>query len=309
MSIKLGIIGLSNGNGHPYSWSSIFNGYSTKEIAKCPFPVIPKYLSEQKWPESKISNAEVKGIWTQSEEISKSIARFSLIENIYLDIKELIYNSDLILLARDDAENHYENAYHALKYKKPIFIDKPIALSIKDLEKIYKLSTNPRQIFSCSAMSFCPAFSKLTKCFEDEELGSIELISPKTWDKYSVHLIDPLIKYLRESYLNDYSLEIFDIKFLNKETSINCFLKTLKQKHPVKIKITTTGESNGQIGFYAFNKNKKLIRKEFHNQTFLSFKGALEKFIKINSRNFEGYSFDYNHHYKVVEIIQAPRKI
>jgi hypothetical protein len=29
--IKLGIIGASKGNGHPYSWSAIFNGYDAQD--------------------------------------------------------------------------------------------------------------------------------------------------------------------------------------------------------------------------------------------------------------------------------------
>ena len=33
---KLGIIGLSPGNGHPYSWSAIFNGYSKEKMAAWP---------------------------------------------------------------------------------------------------------------------------------------------------------------------------------------------------------------------------------------------------------------------------------
>ena len=33
--LRVGILGLSEGNGHPYSWSAIFNGFDkTKE---CPF--------------------------------------------------------------------------------------------------------------------------------------------------------------------------------------------------------------------------------------------------------------------------------
>ena len=28
--LKIGIIGSSDGNGHPYSWSAIFNGYNKK---------------------------------------------------------------------------------------------------------------------------------------------------------------------------------------------------------------------------------------------------------------------------------------
>ena len=33
-NIRLGIIGMTEGNGHPYSWSAIFNGYNPEEAAK-----------------------------------------------------------------------------------------------------------------------------------------------------------------------------------------------------------------------------------------------------------------------------------
>ena len=29
--LSLGLIGVSEGNGHPYSWSAIFNGYDKKK--------------------------------------------------------------------------------------------------------------------------------------------------------------------------------------------------------------------------------------------------------------------------------------
>ena len=32
MILNLGVIGLSEGNGHPYSWSAIFNGYDSVEM-------------------------------------------------------------------------------------------------------------------------------------------------------------------------------------------------------------------------------------------------------------------------------------
>ena len=44
MIIKTGMIGISSGNGHPYSWSAIVNGYDEIEIKKCRFKVIPNYL-------------------------------------------------------------------------------------------------------------------------------------------------------------------------------------------------------------------------------------------------------------------------
>ena len=45
--IRLGILGMTEGNGHPYSWSAMFNGYDPKEMETCGFPVIPQYLAKQ----------------------------------------------------------------------------------------------------------------------------------------------------------------------------------------------------------------------------------------------------------------------
>ena len=45
--LKIGIIGISEGNGHPYSWSSIFNGFDEKELIKCPYPAIIEYLKKK----------------------------------------------------------------------------------------------------------------------------------------------------------------------------------------------------------------------------------------------------------------------
>ena len=80
--LKLGIIGLSKGNGHPYSWSVIFNGYNPEVMKECPFPVIPEYLSKQKFPEDLIKEGHVTHIWTQDKSVSKHIAKASNIENI-----------------------------------------------------------------------------------------------------------------------------------------------------------------------------------------------------------------------------------
>ncbi|MFH1644697.1 MAG: oxidoreductase, partial [bacterium] len=99
--IKLGIIGMSKGNGHPYSWSAIFNGYNKKLMINCPFPVIPQYLSKQTFPKDSIKNAKVTHIWTQNKKLSEHIAKSSNIENIVNKKKDLIGKVDAILLARD----------------------------------------------------------------------------------------------------------------------------------------------------------------------------------------------------------------
>ena len=38
--IRLGIIGMTEGNGHPYSWSAMFNKFDREAMPReCPFPV------------------------------------------------------------------------------------------------------------------------------------------------------------------------------------------------------------------------------------------------------------------------------
>ena len=81
--IKLGIIGLSEGNGHPYSWAAICNGFDSVVIKDCPFPVIPEYLSKKVYPDEFLTDiAQVTHIWTQDKILSKQIASSSLITNI-----------------------------------------------------------------------------------------------------------------------------------------------------------------------------------------------------------------------------------
>ena len=42
------MLGCSAGNGHPYSWSAMFNGYDRDLMTReCPYAGIPEYLNKQ----------------------------------------------------------------------------------------------------------------------------------------------------------------------------------------------------------------------------------------------------------------------
>jgi len=183
MSLKLGIIGLSDGNGHPYSWSAILNGYDREAMELCEFPTIPRYLEKQPWPESRIADAEVVEVWTQSARLSKKIARASRISNIVSVPEEMLGLVDAVLLARDDAENHLEFATPFINAGLQIYIDKPIALSTSALNRLYELEQYPGQIFTCSALRYS---AELRLSEEDRmELGDVRQIiafAPKSWE-------------------------------------------------------------------------------------------------------------------------------
>lgn len=199
MTLKLGVIGSSEGNGHPYSWSAIFNGYDSVEMEKCGYPVIPRYLEQQQWPASQIKEARVTAIWTQDIALSRHIAKAAKIEHVVTCYTDMIGQVDAVLLARDDAYNHLQYAEPFLRQGIPIYIDKPIALSINDLDRLYALEKYSGQIFTCSALRYSKQLALTTA--DRQSLGHIKQISaftPKSWSKYAVHIIEPVLNMLSE---------------------------------------------------------------------------------------------------------------
>lgn len=199
MPLRLGIIGASEGNGHPYSWSAIFNGYSPEAMKHSGFPVIVNYLSKQRWPEDRIVGAEVTHVWTQSPELSRSIADSALISNIVASPQDMIGKVDAILLARDDCENHLRFAAPLLDAGLPVYIDKPIALSITGMQGLYHLQKYEGQIFTCSALRYAREMTLDQQSRAQlGEITHIDACVPKTWEKYGVHVVEPVLMLLGE---------------------------------------------------------------------------------------------------------------
>lgn len=194
-ALRLGVIGLSPGNGHPYSWSAIFNGYDAAAMEHCGFPVIPRYLEKQRFPDDAIADARVTHVWTQDLAISRHVAQAACIEHVVDRCTDLIGQVDAVLLARDDAENHRRFAEPFIAAGLPIYIDKPLAHSRQAAIELLALETRPAQIFSCSALRF--AEEMLLSQREVERIGGIRHVSarvPKSWIKYAIHVIDPILK-------------------------------------------------------------------------------------------------------------------
>jgi hypothetical protein len=292
MTIKLGIVGASDGNGHPYSWSAIFNGYDAKHMQDCGYPVIPNYLGEQKWPESKIKDAKVVSVLTQDYEISKKISKSSLIPDISNDIYDMINKVDAILLARDDSENHIKIVKPCLENGMPIYIDKPIALSLMDLSYIYDLEKYSGQIFTCSALRYSDELNK--KNIDLDEIGKIieiEGFTPKSWDKYAIHIIEPILNIISA---NDKIVK--SNKYYYKDTS----KLMLDWSSGLKTSFNTLGniEANLYLKIIGTKRTKKLI---FTN-TFQSFRSALQDFIDgIKEKDCRSKK-EYN--YKVIDILE-----
>lgn len=195
--VRLGIIGLSEGNGHPYSWSAICNGYDPGFMSACPFPAIPQYLGRRSFPRDQLVGARVTHVWTQDVDLSRHIARAALIPNVVRQAREMLGHIDALLLARDDAENHHALAAPFLSAGLPVYIDKPPALSVRGLEALYAAARRPEQIFSCSALRYAQELRLTAE--ESQQTGVIRHVraaTPKSWARYAAHIVDPTLTFL-----------------------------------------------------------------------------------------------------------------
>jgi hypothetical protein len=192
--LRLGIIGSSEGNGHPYSWSAIFNGYDAAAMEQCGFPVIPAYLARQRFPQDAIAAGRVTHVWAQDPAVAAHIGKAALIPQVVKDARDMIGEVDAVLLARDDAENHVEMATPFLDAGLPIYVDKPLALTVAEAESMFARQRFPGQLFSCSALRY--ARELVPTAPELEPLGRlrhIHAVAPKDWNRYAVHVIEPLL--------------------------------------------------------------------------------------------------------------------
>ncbi len=290
--MKLGILGMSEGNGHPYSWAAIFNGYDPKAMASCPFSVIPEYLAKQNFPADSISDAKVTHIWTQNSQISEHIARASLIEHVVDNYCDMIGQVDAILLARDDAENHFEMSRPFLKAGLPVFIDKPIALNRRDLEMILALEQYRGQVFSCSALRYAKEMQ--IGLSDKQQLGAIRhiyAVSPKSWKTYAPHIIEPvLIAIGDQKELNQVNaLQIEDRNIVN-----------ITWRSGISATFATLGKTVCPLGMTIYG--EKSFKNYVFQNTFSAFRASLSAFI--NSINYRKCLISRQEFEFLVEIIE-----
>lgn len=293
--LKLGVLGMSEGNGHPYSWSAIFNGYDPEIMKNCPFPAIPDYLEKQKFPEDSLGEfGEVTHIWTQDRSISEHIARASKIAVVVDHKEDMVGKIDAVLLARDDAKNHYEMALPFLKAAIPIFIDKPLALSLKEANKLFAAQVYQNQIFSCTSLRYAAELKLSEK--DLIQIGSIKHVEasvPKKWDTYAVHVIEPIIAQLPERG------KLKNVIPLKKNGIKMCLLEW--ENISAYIKVTGSTPAPIKLEFFGEKGN---ICKIFMN-AYDSFKASLEHFILSVNKKHD--NIDRAETLEVIQIIENGR--
>ncbi|MBQ7363604.1 MAG: Gfo/Idh/MocA family oxidoreductase [Clostridia bacterium] len=201
--MKIAMLGMVDGNGHPYSWSAMFNGYDKAEMEKCPFPVIPRYLEKEPKESFGVKGARVTHIWCDNPEDSKRVARSSLIPNVVERPEDVLGEVDAVIIATDKGWEHVWRAEPFIKAGLPVFIDKPLADNEDDLKTFIEWHKAGARIMSSSSLRYTKEY---TPYFEStHELGALRYINMtmnKSWERYGIHALEPVFRITGPGYVS-----------------------------------------------------------------------------------------------------------
>ena len=196
--IRLAMIGMVEGNGHPYSWSAIINGeYDAETMAQCGYAAIPDYLGKEAPEALGIPGAKVTHVWCDDIKEAHHVAKAACIPNVVERAEDVIGSVDAVFIATDIGHEHVERARPFIEANIPVFIDKPMTDNVDGLQQFMQWQQAGKLILSSSCMRYAKEFQALNQRLAD--VGEPRLITvsmAKTWERYGIHALESTYSFL-----------------------------------------------------------------------------------------------------------------
>lgn len=270
-AIRLAMLGCTPGNGHPYSWSAMFNGYDREAMTKeCPFAGIPVYLNKQPSEGFTIPGAKVTHICCTGEGgfTAEHVAKCSLIPHVVKQPTDVIGHVDAVIIATDIGGEHVERARPFIEAGLPVFIDKPLTDNAPDLQTFIAWADAGRPLMSSSSMRYAKEY--LPYRISTRELGALRYVSittPKSWETYGIHALEGMYPIIGPGFIS-----------ARNTGSLARNVVHLKHQNGADVIVVANADMYGGFGCL------QLIGTAEHvnlttGDTFFSFKSQLEAFI------------------------------
>ncbi len=266
--IRLAMLGMVDGNGHPYSWSAIFNGYDREAMQECPYPVIPQYLGRQPQETLRIRGARVTHIWCDDPADAEHVAQASLIPNVVTRPEEVIGQVDAVIIPTDKGWEHVERCRPFVEADLPIFVDKPLADNEPDLRQFVAWVQSGKRIMSSSCMRYAKEYAPYRA--STHELGALRFLSittPKSWERYGIHALEGIYPILGPGFVSARNTG-------TKERNV----VHLKHRSGADVVIVASSDMYGSFGLLTLNGTADHVAVEFRD-TFYAFKAQLQAFV------------------------------
>ena len=145
---------------------------------------------------------DIEASWSRVEGYSKTLKEKYGVA-FYESIDELCPHVDVVLVESVDGRPHLEQVKPVIQAGKPVFIDKPVAASLKEATEIYRLAAEAKvPVFSSSSLRF----AKATQAVRNGSIGKVmevEAYGPCTVEPhhpelfwYGVHGVEALFTLL-----------------------------------------------------------------------------------------------------------------
>ncbi len=268
--LRLAMLGMIEGNGHPYSWSGIINGYDSAEMAKCPYASIPVYMGRQPLDSVRIPGARVTHIWTDDPADAPKVAAASLIENVVSAPEEVIGQVDAVIIATDDGTDHVRRARPFVEAGLPVFVDKPLATTPEELAQFINWHREGRIILSTSGMRYAPEM-QLSDA-QRVHLGDLRWITSftcKTWERYGIHALEAVEPLLGPGFLT-----------VQAQSDASGDLMHLTHRSGVRVTIGALHDAYGSFGAVHLYGTKGDLSLKL-TDTYHAFHGQLVAFIEM----------------------------
>ncbi len=197
-SIRLAMIGMVEGNGHPLSWSAIINGkYDRSIIQAAGYPGICDYLDRQAPDQLGMEGVRVTHVCCDRPEQSREVAASAGIPFIVDKPENVIGQVDAVVIATDIGHEHVQRAKPFVEAGVPLFIDKPLTDNAEDLRQFIQWHRQGKAIMSSSCMRYAEEFIQLRERIVDVgELRIITGLMAKSWERYGIHAIEAIYHFL-----------------------------------------------------------------------------------------------------------------
>lgn len=188
--LDLGVVGVTEGNGHPYSFAAIVNGYDEAGMADSGWDVIHEYLREKDPSEFGFEGVSVTHAWTQDPAETERLRAAARIPNAVEELEAMRGEVDAVLLLRDDYERHLEMAMPFLESGVPTFVDKPLAVDPGEVDAL-RPYLESGLLMSCSGFRYARELDGPRATLGS--YGELRLVRASVlngWSKYGVHMLD-----------------------------------------------------------------------------------------------------------------------
>lgn len=189
---KLGVLGFSDGNGHPFSFSAIINGFDCEAFGDVGWPVIHDYLMRRPLGDFGIEGLAVTHAWMPQDAMACSLARACRIREVVGRPELMLGAVDGVLLARDDWQSHQPLARLFLEQGVAVFVDKPLTLDAAELEWFLPYVVAGR-LMTCAGLRYAVELDPVRNGLGDYGgLRSIRCAVTNDWERYGVHMLDAI---------------------------------------------------------------------------------------------------------------------